>query len=1445
MYNSKNITSEGSEKANESDSLPLNSATNGYISTAKLLQGVEKSYDSGKKLLGESKDLTDGETLFRKEEDKSGYASLGLSKPIEPLGEREAAPSVSERIGKAIDKAVEKTGGKVKMVNAVEEIGNEQVRRDIENGKQVTGWYDENTGEVHLYMPNIHDAYTAEKTVWHETVGHKGMRGLLGDKFNDYMRGLWMDLDNPVNAELRAYVKERMAKDSMGFYDAIEEFIAESAEKGKGEPWFWNNIKNKVTDALHEIGYRISPNVKDVKYMLWLAKNVQKKGNDPWWKMRADAVKWKIEHENVSSVIEENGMMYDNNGKKHGLLDLNKKDFDEATDGHVHYRTSPMTASKIEEYNRRLSTKWYAFKESTVDDMQSLQEAMQIISGVKDAYTDIPSAFNPLQCHNRMGSMVMQMCERYDREYTEPLGDAFKKVVSAMPGKDGAEQMRNANLYFIKKHGLERNRVLFVRDWISEERRTKSEESNSIDTLEAAWNGEKNDLGQKLRSGQIDLREYYRQMDEWIVQNIDKDFKAEEHDYSGMHGIYDVKKGEEYDDANVIDEVMSTESQLGADLVKSFWDAKKKATDFTIDQEYANGKKDRAERDHLKEMFDWYVPLRKFDDTVAEDVYGYISGGDTKNYIGSVIEKASGRESLSDVNVLAQISALAKSSIINGGKNVEKQHFMRFVEAYEKGDAKDRIFVEIKPWVEKHTVDGNEVWEEVMPNIPENSTQEQINDILNTFEDTMKAKQANGKAKIARRKSDIGYKFERSSDMNQHIVNVYVNGRVRRFVCQGNPRAAQAINGLLRDSGTQHWATEQSAKLNRICAQLNTSLNPDFVSSNLMRDLTSASANLTKEGMGYTWDFCKEYAKNWGSMVRRKDGNFDGGYLGMFRRYKEGRLDTNNQKERWFKEFMDNGGETGFVSLKKYEDIIKEYENLVKTGNKDGDRWLMKKLKEGGALVELANEVVENVARYSTYCVSRKRGRSIGKSIYDAKEVSSNFNRHGSGDAVKSLKTEYDGKTNATFRKSVGWFNSWMKNQTMFYNAGVQGANLFAKNLYNNTKTAAIAFGAMPFGLSLAVALFNLWRIGREDEKKRNGVKNPYAELPEWKRRNNLCIYWGGGNFKTIPIGIELRAFYGLGDIAAGYVVDESLKSDVQIGWDLIGQMTQIVPVSDFLGHHSPSSGIKEFAEDALLSATPIVAKPGLELAFNRNWTGRPIYRDKDYLDRAPRWKRAYDSTNDVYMTINKWANKTFNGIDDTNEDLKGSGMVADAADFFTAPYGLQHIVEGYTGGTGATIGRIYQTGKSLVKGVVSGIKDDKGFKEGFKKEWKNVDPNSIPFYRVFNYTPKEGNDMQRTKSKWYNYVNELEQLKYNKRQMKTNTSDVVMNIHNAAIKYKFSKTKEGKMLKIYEAADKYISAKNKLLKRAKDQTVINSINEDINRKMQEAVADLDRISDD
>ena len=1438
---------EGSKTANESDSLPLSSATNNSenelldtpgtavlpdsspldmtpsnsISVAKLLNGVEKSYDSGKKLLEESKNLTEEDTYFRNDNDS-------------PVSISKDAPAIVKHVAK-VAKA---TGGKVKMLQSVEEVTNAEAKARLENGEKVEGWYDERTGEVVLYMPNVHDSYTAEKTVWHEIVGHKGMRELFGnDNYDKFLDDIYFNLDKPEYADLKKLVVKELQYNPFDYRNAIEEAIARMAEEGHGEHGLWNNLKNKVTNIFREIGYRVAPNTKDIKYLLWLAKNYSKHPeSDGYFAIRRNALLHKLERDNTPSIVERNGMYFDNDGKNHDyLLDLNHKDFEEATDGKVHFRTSPMTASKIEEYNRRLGTKLYAFKESTVDNMQSLQEAMEIISGEKHVWTDIPSAFNPLQAQNRIDSIVQQKAEEYDDKYTKPLDDSFKKVVSTMSGSDKDEQLRNAQIYMITKHGLERNRVFFVRDAI---RDMVNDDIAKAKTLMKNWNDKQKDLADELEKGNIRFDEYLEQMDEWIRSNVDVNFVADEHDYSGFHGMQNIAKtSDPYDDKLAIDNVMSAESQMGSELAKDFWTKKKDATDYVIDQEYHNGFIDQSDRDYLKGMFQWYVPLRKFDDTTAEDVYGYIGEkGDPSNFVGPVLANAKGRSSLSDINVMAQISAMAKSSLINGGKNVVKQHFARFVSAYETGNTKDKIFVEVNPWLEKHVIDGNEVWEEVTPQIPENATQQQISNILQNFEDTMQAKKATGDAKLSRRKPNIGFKFQRAKDKSEHIIDVYIAGRKRSFVCQGNPRAAQALNGLLKDSGTRNAATQFDAKVTRKIAQFNTSLNPDFMMSNMLRDLTFASANVTKEGFSYTKDFLKEYA---GNMISIKNGKGNGNYLTMFRKYREGKLDVNNERERMFKEFMDNGGQTGFVQIKKLENLIKEYDNLIKKGSKDADGWFAKKIKEGGTFIETANEIIENVARYSTYCTSRKHGRSVGRSIYDAKEVSTNFNRHGSGDAIKTLKTSTDSNVDNKFRGTLGFFNSWMKNHTQFYNAGVQGANLFFKNYKSAWKTSAVSFGMLPLGLGIAQALINQFLINNEDEKDRKGVRDPYAELPEWKRRNNICIYTGHGNFKTIPIAIELRAFFGLGDIAAGYVVNDKLKSSTPIGYDILGQMAQLVPASDFLGHHSPSSNIKELGEDAILAVTPTTISPAMELAFNRDWTGRPFYRDYDYLDKAPRWKRAYDNTNDIYMSINKWANQGTNGIDSSNADMKGN----ETLDYLTAPYAWEHLIDSYTGGVGSTIGRTYKTLKAVGEGVVSGAKNKEGFSKGFSEEFEKFDKNQIPLYRVFNYTPKEGQDRQRTKSKWYNYSEELKQTEYNIRQLKTNTHDVMKNIENNAKKFNFTHGEEGKAYNIWKAADDYIRKKKRILNKVSDPEVIKSINEDINRKMQEAVNDLDKLN--
>lgn len=1320
-----------------------------------------------------------------------------------------------------VEKVAQNTGGKVKMVSSVGEITNKAARAAIEEGRKITGWYDEKTGEVHLYMPNIHDRYTAEKTIWHEVVGHKGMRELFGDeRFDKFLRDVWYDLDKPENAALKKLVDEERKYNPLNIYDAIEEGIARLAEDGKGEAGFWNGIKNKVSDFLHEIGYRIAPNTKDVKYLLWLAKNYSKHPeSDGYFAIRRNALLHKLERDNTPSIVERNGMYFDNDGKNHDyLLDLNHKDFEEATDGKVHFRTSPMTASKIEEYDKVLGTKLYAFKESTLNHLQALEEAMKIESGEKDVWKDIPSAFNPLQAANRMDSVCQQISAKYDSDITEPLAASFKRMVSVIDGKNKDEQKRNAELYMITKHGLERNRVLYVRDAI---RDLQKDETTRVDAerLQRDWNATFKDLGDKLDDGTIRFDQFVEKMDEWIRHNIDEYYDSEAHDYSGLTAIKK-ERGKNDPDYSCVDDVMNTEDKMGKELVKEYWKNKTAATDFVIDQEYYNGFKDSAERNHLKSMFKFYIPLRKFDETTAEDIYGYITEkGDPSNYIGSVIANAKGRESLSDVNVLAQISAMAKTSILNGGKNVVKQHLLRFTQTYANGNNGNRIFLEINPWVEKHTIDGKEVWEEVTPQIPENATQEQISNIVQNFESSMQAKKENGEAKLYNRRGSLGVRFQKASDKDQHIVEVYVAGKKRLLFCQGNPRAAQAVNGLIKDSGAlKTWAAKNSAKINRFCARANTSYNIDFMFSNLTRDLTVATANVTKEGPKYTRDFCMGYLDNLTSFRKGKEGN----YWSMFSRYKKNKLDMKNDRERMFKEFMDNGGQTGFIEIKKLEDMMKEYDNLIKKGNMEGDPKAWAAIKNGANFIEVANELFENIARYSCYVTSRKAGRSIGRSIYDAKEISGNFNKHGSGDAIKKLKTAKDNKSDVIFRNALGWFNSYMKNHTMFYNAGVQGASLFARNFKRNAVGTSMVFGVIPFALGIAQALINQYRISNEDEKERGGIEDPYAELPEWKRRNNICIYWGKGKFKTIPIGIELRAFFGLGDIAMGQSIYPGLKSDTPVGYDILGQMAQLVPASDFLGHHSPSGGTAESLTDLGLAAAPTVLKPELELIANRDWTGRPIYRGGDYLDYAPRWKRAYDSTSGVFMDINKWANMTFNDFPDPTEDMKGN----DAADFITAPYIYQHLLEGYFGGLGSTTSRIAKTGYKAITG-----------------NFDEIDPNQIPLYRVFNYKPSEGYDMQRTKSKWYNYSDELKQTEYNINQLKTNTPDVLKNIENNAKKFNFTHGKEGKAYNIWNAADSYIQKKKRQLKKVSDPEVIKAINEDINRKMQEAVNDLDKLN--
>ena len=1336
----------------------------------------------------------DGGTKFRTDNGESNYPTSSVESHVE--------------------KVAQNTGAKVKMVSSVDEITNKAAKDAIEEGRKITGWYDEKTGEVHLYMPNIHDRYTAEKTIWHEVVGHKGMRELFGDeRFDKFLREVWYDLDKPENAALKKLVDEERKFNPLNIYDAIEEGIARLAEDGKGEPGFWNGIKNKVSDFLHEIGYRVAPNTKDVKYLLWLSKNLQKNPNDPYWKMRAEAVKYRLDHERMPAVVAHDGMFYGNDGKVRSMESLTKSEWDEATDGQIHFRTTPSAGTALDRYHRSLDEHGYMFTESYMDNMLSLKKLMNaIVPGKK--IEDIASSENPYMLQNTMQGAMSDAAQMFERNVMKPLDKAMADVLDAFDGKKDDEKIRNFNLYMITKHGLERNREFFVRDFLKQMRMDEQKRQDA-DFLENSYYSDKEYLDNELKAGNIDLKEYYRQLDESIRNHFDTDFEAGEHDYSGMHAIQEVAKSSDpYDDAEAIQSVMDSEAKMESikkGAVKDYWDKVKAATQYSIDSDYKNGIISKELHGHVSNMFNWYVPLRKYDEATAEDTYGYITEqGDPKSYIGSTIMRARGHKYLSETNVLAQIGAMGNRAIKNGGMNAIRQAFARFA----RNNSGNNLITETSVWYEKDPV-VNIVYERY-PDIPEGATADEINQIVSDFNKDMKMKESQGLAYKVYRRDKIGYKFQRAENKSQHIVDVKIAGRTHTFIINGNPRAAQALNGLLENSGAKGIMKPLSS-ISRMMAQLCTSYNPEFVMRNIMRDAEFASSNVTsKEGARYGALWAKYYAQlglyKGASNISFKDLSGTTG-LGLFAKYRNGTLDMSDKVQRYFKEFMENGGETGWVQIKNMQDWTKEYKKDVKSERSKID-------KGGAALRDFffgnlsnINEVAENIARFATYCASRDSNRSIIRSVYDAKEVSTNFNRHGSGDAIKSFKNGEMTGGKAAARWAYGFTASYLRHCSMFFNAGIQSTNLLAKNLKNHPVGTSINMLAIPFALGALAALGNNVLIASEDEKDRKGVKDPYGELPDYVRRNNLCIYKGGGEFVTIPLAIELRAFYGLGDLAAGLTFSPNVSGQKNPALDAVGCMSQLVPVMDYLGN---SSAGKEPLNETIKAISPSALSPFVEWELNTDWKGAPIERRGDWNENFPAWQRAYKGVPDGYMAVNKWVNAQTNDVAKGNEDMLGNSFL----DMVTNPSMLNHYIGGIGGGAATFTERAI--------GVI--------------KHGSDTETKDIPFLRSLLYTPNEQSSLQRTKSKWYNYKDEMEKTMANVDRLKSKNVPLDKRITNIGEYYQFQNSKEAAKVRVIELAEKQMKRWKKMRDKASDTESINFANQNIDRIMMDAVDELDRL---
>lgn len=863
----------------------------------------------------------------------------------------------------------------------------------------------------------------------------------------------------------------------------------------------------------------------------------------------------------------------------------------------------------INDYESELKKQTFKAKEAYQDSMLALKKLQDVV--VKKSGKAIKSFEDAYTAENHLSSKNTAEMETYGKHFFRPLMEEVGNLINNGNTYDEIKR------YVFAKHGLERNEVFAQRD------------ARNAAT-EKYWK-QKEAVYREYDDGKLSEDEYEEKMQE--LQLAEKEFfeqKYEENrlrDYSGLTSLTEDEENYEALAQDIIDNFERDND------VTALWKAINNATKETLKKTYESGLMSKSIYEKVNNQFNYYIPLRGWNEDTASDVYEYLQS--EVSPVNATLKSAKGRMSLAD-DPFATIGNMAESNIFMSNRNLMKQRFMNMVLNHPS----DLVSLS-EAWYVMDNATGD--WILSTPDINENDKAEEIRQKLEEHEERMEHLAKNGEATKVKEGLNINYRIS-DRQAKEHMIVVKRNGKEYVMYVNGNPRAAQAINGLTNPNVNEHPVWKWVGNLNRQLAANFTTRNPAFVATNLSRDLIySVSSTYVKEGTAYGNKFVANIPKAMRTVMRNLRG-------------KEGKA----MEDIYFKEFFANGGETGYANLKDVEAYKKFVKNEIGkiTGKKDYFRYL----KACASFFSMLNRWAENVSRFNAYMTSREMGKNIFDSVSDAKEITVNFNKKGAGYKTKG----FFGLTSGTFRELF-----------LFFNAGVQALNNFSKLAAKNKKGFIKLIGGftaagyiVPILNTLAMSMFG-----------DDGDDDYYNNLSEWVRRNNLCLYIGGGKFLTVPLPIELRAFYGLGEMAYQETAGNGHGSK-HIAYDVINQLTELMPINP-LGNNG----------DMVSSFTPDFGKPIAQIIRNKDFTGKPIYKENSFNEYMPEWTKTYNGTSKWLKNLSEWSN-----------DISGGNKYKRGLINFN-PAKVEHLFESYFGGLAKTIN---QASNTLVAGIESAIEGDK-----------------------------------------------------------------------------------------------------------------------------------------
>lgn len=796
------------------------------------------------------------------------------------------------------------------------------------------------------------------------------------------------------------------------------------------------------------------------------------------------------------------------------------------------------------------------------------------------------------------------------------------------------------------------------------------------------------------------------------------------------------------------------------------WDKVNAVSNAILQKLHDSGLMSKETFDNVSSMYQYYIPLRGFEEKTSEEAYAYLTH--SHSVFNVPIKKAQGRKSKAD-DPFANLQSMAESAIMQGNRNrLVKQRFLNFVINHPS----DLVSVS-ELWIEHDDV--TDEWKPVFPdNLNDNDTPEEIEQKFKDFEDKMQSltQQYPDKYKHGRDAIGIPYRIVNSRDLNQHQVIVKRGGRDIILTVNGNPRLAQALNGQTNPdndmSGAIGAILRSGEWVNRQLSAFYTTRNPDFIVSNFVRDMFYTNTmTWIKESPNYALRFHKNYVMANPVTMKR-----------LLNKYRKGTLDLGDKTEYMFYQFMMNGGETGYVNIR---DIEQHKNDIRKELNKANGR-----IKIGRALSLLAerfdelNRSVENCARFAAFVTSREMGRTLDRSIYDAKEISVNFNKKGSG-------AKFYGSVGQTFSGNASALVSGLgRSGYVFWNAAIQGTTNFGRQVKRHPAKAFTGIAAM-FLLGALVAY-----LGGDDDDD----KNAYYNLPEYVRRSNI-LFRAGDSWVSIPLPIEYRAIYGMGELMTSVLSGKEHLTDGEVAESIAGQVSQMLPI-DFL---EGGGGLNAFV--------PSAAKPLWEAyVAEKSWTGMPIYKDTPYNKNMPEWTKAYKSTNKHIVNLAATLNEATGG----DRYTKGSVDIN--------PAKIEYMLNGYFSGVWGTINKLSKTAETIA-----------GERE--------YDPSNILLMNRLVKAGDERTEYRAVNNEYFRLKEEHDQLKTRLRKYENDTYNGVFD-YAEKIDFLYN-SPEYQRYEIFELYNKEINDLNDILKETYNNEERKYLESELNELKKEMIQEIDK----